>query len=129
MDITESAVNSSHGSVTVVSISGTPVSSINPTSAFRMSTYDGVKHGVIPTNVVDTKMTLLAKLVGQSKARGDGGGFIKVWVNKIPGIEFQDQVCMDAASLLLNFLQVIDPTIRYLCTMDSADLPPITDSD
>ena len=61
MDTTKSAGNSGHGLVTVAAASsGTPVLSITSASAFRTPTYAGVKHGAIPTNVVDTQTALLA---------------------------------------------------------------------
>ena len=50
-------------------------------------------------------------------------------VKKHEGIEFQEEVCMDATALFLSFLQTIDPTACLLCQYEGVDMPPVSSAD
>ena len=127
MDTSTAASSTVNGATMVTN--QTPVSTITAPSAFKPSSYRGVAHGSIPHNEIDEQSALLTILLEQTKIVGDGGGWIEAYVEKMDGVNFQEEVCMDATSLLLSFLQGIDPTACLLCQYDGVSMPPITSPD
>ncbi len=55
---------------------------------------------------------------------GDGGGYMQISVDKVVGINPVKQI-IDALIMILTLLQTLNPSLKFLNTIEGSPLPPL----
>ena len=96
-----------------------------PSSTLKPLSFVGVPHkAVLPI----PQEAAFVDRFSSNTTEGDGGGYMQISVDKVVGIDPVEQI-INASAMALTLLQTLDPSLKFLNTVEGSPLPPITSPD